>query len=153
MKWWTRCCDLHFYFILFYFFLIFIFWMLSFKLAFSLSSFTFIKRLLSSSLLYAIRVVSSPYPRLLIFLLAILISACDSSSRGFPMMYFAYQVEQAGWQYIALSYSCPSVESVSCPTSGSNCCFLSHIQVSQETGKVVCYSLLCKNFPYVICVI
>ena len=37
------------------------FWMLSFKPAFSLSSFTFIKRLFSSSLLSAIRVVSSAY--------------------------------------------------------------------------------------------
>ena len=43
-----------------------------FKPAFSLSSFTFIKRLFSSSLLSAIRVISSAYLRLLIFLLAIL---------------------------------------------------------------------------------
>ena len=40
---------------------IFIFWMLRFKPTFSLSSFTFIKRLLSSSSLSAIRVVSSAY--------------------------------------------------------------------------------------------
>ena len=39
------------------------FWMLSFKPAFSLSSFTPIKRLFSSSLLSAIRVVSSAYLR------------------------------------------------------------------------------------------
>ena len=38
--------------------MIFIFWMLRFKPTFSLSSFTFIKRLLSSSSLSAIRVVS-----------------------------------------------------------------------------------------------
>ena len=31
--------------------------------------------------------------------------------------------------------------------SGSNCCFLTYIQVSQEAGKVVCYSHLLKNFP------
>ena len=31
--------------------------------------------------------------------------------------------------------------------SGSNCCFLTHVQVSQETGKVVWYSHLFKNFP------
>ena len=30
--------------------------------------------------------------------------------------------------------------------SGSNCCFLSSIQVYQETGKVVWYSHLLKNF-------
>ena len=47
--------------------------MLSFKAAFSLSSFTFIKRLFSSSLLSALRVVSSAYLRLLIFLPAILV--------------------------------------------------------------------------------
>ena len=43
-------------------------WMLSFKPAFSLSSFAFIKRLFSSFSLSAIRVVSSAYLRLWIFL-------------------------------------------------------------------------------------
>ena len=52
---------------------VFVFWMLSFKPTFSLTSFTFIKRLFSSSSLSAIRVVSSAYLRLLIFLPAILI--------------------------------------------------------------------------------
>ena len=42
---------------------ILVFWMLNFKPAFSLSFFTFIKRLFSSSLLSAIRVVSSAYLR------------------------------------------------------------------------------------------
>ena len=50
---------------------ILVFWMLSFKPTFSLSYFTFIKRIFSS--LSAIRVLSSAYLRLLIFLLAILI--------------------------------------------------------------------------------
>ena len=31
--------------------------------------------------------------------------------------------------------------------SGSNGCFLSCIQISQETGKVAWYSHLFKNFP------
>ena len=57
-------------------------WMLSFKADFSLSSFTF-KRLFSSSLLSAIRVVSSASLRLLLFLLAILIPTCASSSLAF----------------------------------------------------------------------
>ena len=52
-----------------------VFSMLSFKPTFSLSSFTFIKRLFSSSMPSAIRVVSSAYLRLLIFLPAILIPA------------------------------------------------------------------------------
>ena len=43
--------------------LILVFWMLSFQPDFSLSSYTFIKRLFSSSLLSAIRVVSSVYLR------------------------------------------------------------------------------------------
>ena len=67
--------------------MIFIFWMLSFKPAFSLSSFVFIKRLFRSSLLSAIRVVSSAYLRLLIFLPTILLPAWASSNPAFHMMY------------------------------------------------------------------
>ena len=74
--------------------MIFIFWMLSFKPAFSLSSFTFIKRLFSSSSLSAIRVVSSAYLGLLIFLLTILISVWASSSPAFHMMYSAYKLNK-----------------------------------------------------------
>ena len=51
--------------------MILIFWMLSFKTAFSLSYFIFINKLFSSSSLSAIRVLSSAYLRLLIFLPAI----------------------------------------------------------------------------------
>ena len=69
--------------------MIFVFWMLSFKPAFSLSYFTFIERLFSSSSLSAIRVVSSAYLRLLIFLPAIFIPSCASSSPVFLMMYSA----------------------------------------------------------------
>ena len=49
----------------------------------------FIKRLFSSSSLSAIRVMSSTYLSLLIFLLAILIPACASSSPVFLMIYSA----------------------------------------------------------------
>ena len=48
---------------------IFVFWMLSFKPTFSLSSFTYIKRLFGSSSLSSIRVLSFAYLRLLVFLL------------------------------------------------------------------------------------
>ena len=65
--------------------------MLSFKPTFSLCTFTFIKRLLSSSSLSAIRVMSSAYLRLLVFLLATLIPVCVSSSPAFLMMYSAYK--------------------------------------------------------------
>ena len=76
--------------------MILVFWMLSFKPAFSLSSFTFIKRLFNYSLFSSIRVVSSAYLRLLIFLLAILILACASSSPAFVMMYSAYKLNNQG---------------------------------------------------------
>jgi len=52
-----------------------------FKPTFSLSTFTFIKRLFSSYSLSAIRVVSSAYLRLLMFLPAILIPACSGSHK------------------------------------------------------------------------
>ena len=55
--------------------MILVFWMLSFKPTFSLSSFSFMKRLFSSSSLFAIRVVSSAYLKLLVFLPTILIPA------------------------------------------------------------------------------
>ena len=73
---------------------ILVFWMLSFKPAFSLSS--FIKRLFSSSLLSAIRMLSSAYLKLLIFLPAVLIPACASSSLAFHMMYSAYKLNKQG---------------------------------------------------------
>ena len=75
--------------------MILVFWMLSFKPTFSLSSFTFIKTLFSSSL-SAIRVVSSAYLRLLIFLPATLISAYTSSSPIFLMIYSAYKLNNQG---------------------------------------------------------
>ena len=60
------------------------------------SPFTFTKKLFSSSSLSAIRVVLSAYLRLLIFLLAILIPACASSSLAFHMMYTAYKINKQG---------------------------------------------------------
>ena len=76
--------------------MILVFWMFRFKPGFSLSSFTFIEMLFSSSLLSAIRVVSSVCLSLLIFLLAILIPACASSSPAFHKMYSAYKLNKQG---------------------------------------------------------
>ena len=76
--------------------MIFVFWMLSFKPHFSLSSFTFIKKLFIASSPSAIRVVSSAYLRLLIFPPAILIAAWASSSLAFCMMYSAYKLNKQG---------------------------------------------------------
>ena len=80
----TGCHDLHF----------FECWVLG--QLFSLSSFTFIKRLFSSSSLYAIRVVLSAYLRLLIFLPAILIPVCASPSLAFCMMCYPYKWNKQG---------------------------------------------------------
>ena len=59
-----------------------------FKPGYSLSSSTLIQRLFSFSLLSAIRVALSAYLRLLIFLLATLNPASESSSLAFCVMYF-----------------------------------------------------------------
>ena len=75
--------------------MILVFWMFSFKPTFSLA-FIFIKRLFSYSSLSAIRVVSSAYLRLLLFLPAILIPACTSSSPAFLMMYSEYKLNKQG---------------------------------------------------------
>ena len=72
------------------------FWMVSFKSSFSLSSFTFIKRLFSSSSLSTTRVGSCAYLRLLIFLPVILIPAYASSFPAFLMMYSTYKLNKQG---------------------------------------------------------
>uniref|UniRef100_A0A670HX98 Uncharacterized protein n=1 Tax=Podarcis muralis TaxID=64176 RepID=A0A670HX98_PODMU len=76
--------------------MIFVFFMLSFRPYFALSSFTLNKRFFNSSSLSAIKVVSSAYLRLLIFLPAILIPARDSSSPAFCMMNSAYKLNKQG---------------------------------------------------------
>ena len=76
--------------------MILVFWMLSFKPAFKLSYFIFIKRFFSSSLLSAIRMVSSTYLRLLMFLPVILIPAYPLSSPAFCMVHSAYKLNNQG---------------------------------------------------------
>ena len=78
-----------------------VFLILSFKPTF----FTFLfhpyqKALYSSSLLSAIKVVSSPYLRLLIFLPATFFPACNSSIPAFLMMYSAYKLNKQGFDNI-----------------------------------------------------
>ena len=63
------------------------------------------------------------------------------------MTHLYIYVKQAGWQYIALTFSFPNLESVCCSKSGFKCCFLTCIQTSQEAGQVVWYSYLLKNSP------
>ena len=127
--------------------MIFIFWMLSFKPAFPLSFFTFIKKLFSSSLSTK-GVGSSAYLRLLIVLSAILIPACASSSQEFHMMYSAYKINEQGEnKYIALMHAFPDLKPVCCFMYSSNCCFLTCIQISQEPGKGFWYTHHLKIFP------
>ena len=88
------------------------------------------------------------YLRLLIFLPAILIPAWASSSPAFLVMYSAHKLNKQGdsrqpW----CTPFFPNFEPVRCSVSGSKCCFLTCIQVSQEAGKVVWYPHLLKNFP------
>ena len=100
----------------------------SLKPALSLSSFTLIRRLFSSSSLSVIRVVSSAHLRLLMFLPPILIPACQSSSPAFLMMCSVYRLNIQGdsrqpWHPFL------DFEPIICPIQGSNCCFL-----TQETS-------------------
>ena len=63
------------------------------------------------------------------------------------MIYSAYNLNKRGDNYTALMYSFPNFEAVHCFMYGSDYCFLTCMQVSQEAGKVVWYSHLLKNFP------
>ena len=124
--------------------MIFLFWMMSFKPTFSLFSFDFIKRLFISSSLSAIRVVSSVYLRVLIFLPAVLIPACASSSLAFCTMYSAYKLNKQGDN---IQPWCTPFPILNQSISSSNCCFLTYIQISQEAGKMFWYFHIFENFP------
>ena len=121
--------------------------MLSFKPAFSLCSFTFIKKLFSSSLLSAIWVVTSAYLKLLIFLPAILIPACALSSPEFHMMYSACKLNKNGDNIQPSPTPFPIWNRSVDPCPVLTVAFLTCIQISQEAGKVVWYSHLFQNFP------
>ena len=90
--------------------------------------------------------MSSAYLRLLIFLLAILIPAWASSSPAFHMMYSAYKLNKQSDHIQPWCTPFPIWNQLLFMSS-SNCCFLTCIQISQEAGKVVCYSHLLRNFP------
>ena len=80
--------------------MVLVFWMLSFKPVFSLSCFTLLKRLFSSSSLSALRVVSSACLRLLIPACIHLDSSLYSSSLAFLIVYSAYTLNKQcdNWQ-------------------------------------------------------
>ena len=116
--------------------MILVFWILSFKPNFSLSSFIFIKRFLSSSLLSALRMVSPVY---LYFLWLSWFQSVLQPARHFAMMYSTYKLKEQGNNIQPWCISLPNLEPVLCSMSGSNYCFLFCIQVSQEAGKVFWY--------------
>ena len=93
----------------------------------SLSFFTFIKRLFSSSSLSAIKMVSYAYLRLLMFLCAVLTPACSSTSLEFCRMYSAYKLNKQGDYIQAWHTPSPILNQSVVPCSSSNCCFLTCI--------------------------
>ena len=94
--------------------------------------------------------MSSAYQRLLIFLLEVLIPAYASSSLTFHIMYYAYKLNKQGDNIQPWWTPFPNFEPVHCSMSGSNCCFLSYLQFSQEAGEVVWYSHFVKNSPHFV---
>ena len=126
--------------------MIFVFWMLSFRPAFLLSCFTFIK-----SLWFLFAFCHKGGVICISEVIDISPSNLDSSlwfiKSGILHDVLCIEVKYAEWQYTALTYSVLNLEPVYCFMSSSNYCFLTCIQISQEAGQVVWYSHLLKNFP------
>ena len=121
-----------------------------FSLLFHSSSFTFIKRLFSSSSLSAIKVVSPAYLRLLIFLPAILIPACALSSPAFHMMYSAYKLNKQGDNIQPWRTPFPlwNQSIVQCPVL-TVAPWPAYRFLKRQVKRVWCSHLL-KNFPQVV---
>ena len=105
---------------------------------------------LSFSLHSAIRVVSSAYLRLLIFLPEVLIPACDSSSPAFLIMFSAYKLNYLGDNIQPWLTPFPTWNQSIVPCSVLTVASWTCIQVSQEVGKVIWYSHLLE-FSTVCC--
>ena len=86
---------------------------------------------------------------LLIFLPVFLIPAYASSSLAFHMIYLTYKLNKRHDNIQPWRTPFP-IWNLSVPclvlTVGSNCCFLTCIQISHGAGKVVWYSHLFKNY-------
>ena len=105
--------------------MILVFWMLSFKPTFSLSSFTFVKRLFSSSSLSSIKggvICISEVIDISPGNLNSSLCLCFFQHRVFHDV-LCIEVEQAGWQYTALAWSFSYLEPVCWSMSSSNCSF------------------------------
>ena len=77
----------------------------------------------------------------------ILIPAYNSSSLAFLMMCSAYILNTQGDSNCVCFLN---LEPFSCFIQDSNCCCLTSIQVSQETGKMAWYFHIFKSFPQFI---
>ena len=77
-------------------------------------------------------------------------SSLNLPSPAFCMMYSVEKLNKQGDNI--QTYCTPFLiwNQSKCSMSGSNCCFLTCIQISQEVGKVVWYSHLFQNFPQFI---
>ena len=115
--------------------MILVFWMLSFKPMFSLSSFTFIKSLFSSSSLSAIRVIIICISEVIDISPSNLDSSLCFIQPSISHDVLWIEVKEAGWWYTALMYSFPSLEPVHCFMSNFSC-FLTCIQISQVVHTV-----------------
>ena len=87
--------------------------------------------------------VSSVYPRLLIFLPAFLISAYDSSSLAFGNMYSVYKLNRV--TVYSLDVLLSQFE-LSIVLSGPHCCLMACIQVSQEAGKIMSVLIITSDY-------
>ena len=114
----------------------------SFKLAFSSSSFTLIRRSFSSSSLSAIRVISSTCLRLSMFLPAILIAACNSSGLAFRVMCSVYKLNKQPC-HTPFSVLNQSVVSSRVLTVASWPTYMFLRRQVRWSGILICF----KNFP------
>ena len=100
----------------------------------------------SFSPLTAIRMVSSAYLRLLLFLPTFVIPTCDSPTLAFHMIYPAFKLNKQSDNIQPWCTPFPVLSQSIFSMSGSNCFFWTCVQVSQEAGKVDWYFHLLKNF-------
>ena len=122
--------------------MILVLWVLSFKPAFPLSSFTLIRRLFGSSSLSAIKVISSTYLRLLMFLPSILIPSCDSSSLAFHTMYTVVVQSLSRVWLFATPWTATCQASLSFTVSQSLLKFISIESVMSSNHLILCCPLL-----------
>ena len=110
--------------------MVLVFWMLSFKPAFSLSSFIFIKNSFVPLCFLWLRWCHLHIWCYWYFSWQSWFQLVLHPAWHFTWWHFTLQ-KQAEWQYTALMYSFPNFEQVHCSISGSKCCFLTCIEISQ----------------------